>query len=73
MPAKITSASAQAPAEEPPKKKKEPKPLPAAYIHKAVDDKVVADEDKQEEKVEIAMDDDFLGGFDAFESDNDDA
>jgi len=61
----------QAPAaEEPPKKKKEPKPLPAAYIMKATDDKVVAEEDKQEEQVTAAIDDDFLGGFDAFDSDN---
>ena len=31
-------------------KKKGPKPLPSDYIQKAVDDKVVAEEDKEEEE-----------------------
>ena len=35
--------------EEPPKKKKEPKPLPAEYIKKADAPKEVADQDKKEE------------------------
>ena len=54
--------------QEAPKAKKAPKPLPAEYIKKAVDDKVVAKEDQVEEKVDAAaVDDDFLGGFDAFD------
>jgi hypothetical protein len=52
---------------EAPKKKKEPKPLPKEYIMKAVDNKVVADEDKKEEVVDVPVDNDFLGGFDAFD------
>lgn len=73
LPDQIPSSQAEAPAKEPEKKKKEPKPLPAAYIKHAVDDKVVADDDKVEETVAIAMDEDFLGGFDAFESDGEDS
>lgn len=37
---------------------------------KAVDDKVVADEDKQEEKVDNVGDAAFLDGFDAFDNDD---
>lgn len=60
-----------APVEEP-KKKKEPKPLPADYIKKAGAAKEVAEEDKQEEVVDAPVDEDFLGGFDAFDEDDDD-
>lgn len=71
LPATIPSGSAEAP-KEPEKPKKAPKPIPAAYIHKAVDDKVVAEEDREEEGAAV-VDADFLGGFDAFDSDGDDA
>ena len=57
----------EAPKEEP-KKKKEPKPLPAEYIKKAEGPKVVADEDKVEESGQV--DEDFAGGFDAFDNDD---
>jgi len=53
------------------KKKKEPKPLPADYIKKAEGPKEVADEDKVEETAGGNMDTDFLGGFDAFDEDDD--
>jgi len=39
---------------------------------KAVDDKVVAVEEREEEVVNAPVDDDFLGGFDAFDESGDD-
>ena len=48
LPTQIGTVDAPA-AKEPEKKKKEPKPLPSDYIQKATDDKVVAEEDKEEE------------------------
>jgi len=54
---------------DPPKPKKAPKPLPAEYIMKAQDNKVVAEEDKKEETVDGALDGDFVDGFDAFDDD----
>ena len=57
---------------EPEKKKKEPKPLPADYIMKAEDTKVVKEEDKVEETVAVdTVDENFLAGFDAFEDEDD--
>ena len=56
---------------EEPKKKKEPKPLPAEYIRKATDMRVVAKEDQVEEVVQAEIDHDFLGGFDEFDEDDD--
>ena len=38
---------------QPEKKKKEPKPLPAEYIMKAKDDKVVKEEEKVEETIDV--------------------
>jgi len=58
------------PPKEEPKKKKEPKPLPADYIMKAEEAKAVAEADKVEEAAGDKMDDDFLGGFDAFDEDD---
>ena len=43
--------------------------MPADYIMKGVDDRKVAEEDKVEEMGTV--DEDFLGGFDAFEDDDD--
>lgn len=71
LPAKIPAAGEASAPKEPEKKKKEPKPLPADYIKHAKDERVVADEDKEEE-VAAVVDDGFLGGFDAFDSDGDD-
>jgi hypothetical protein len=39
---------------------------------KAVDTRVVAEEEKEEEVVAAPMDADFLGGFDAFDESDDD-
>lgn len=69
-PKKEEEKKPEPPKEEPPKKKKEPKPLPKEYIMKAVDDRVVADEDKKEEVAGNVGDAAFLDGFDAFDNDD---